>query len=151
MLDKYGNDLDYWYYCPICGQSRLPSCGYCPRHKKTKLVRSLYKDEYYRKLLADKGDYISSGFDVVTEQEIKTNPLFDEFEYKKRKDQTKPLVYTGSIYSEQNSNQPTCPTCHSTNIVKISDVKRAVHGIAWGFLSKTAFSQFECKNCGYKW
>lgn len=49
------------------------------------------------------------------------------------------------------ANQPTCPTCHSTNVVKISDVKRAVHGIAWGFLSKTAFSQFECKNCGYKW
>ena len=48
-------------------------------------------------------------------------------------------------------NIPKCPTCHSTNISKISGTKKAIHGIAFGLLSKTATSQFECKNCGYKW
>ena len=47
--------------------------------------------------------------------------------------------------------QPKCPTCGSTNIQKISDLRRGVHAVAWGLLSKTARSQFECKNCGYKW
>lgn len=57
------------------------------------------------------------------------------------------------VFENRNTvqNIPKCPTCQSDNVKKISDVKRAVHGIAWGFLSKTAFSQFECKNCGYKW
>ena len=46
---------------------------------------------------------------------------------------------------------PHCPTCNSTNILKISDLRRGIHGLAWGLLSNTARSQFECKNCGYKW
>lgn len=48
-------------------------------------------------------------------------------------------------------NMPKCPTCGSMQVAHISGAKRAAHGIAFGFLSKTAFSQFECKNCGYKW
>ena len=48
-------------------------------------------------------------------------------------------------------NAPTCPTCGSTNLKKISDLKRASHWLAFGFASKTAQSQFECLSCGYKW
>lgn len=51
----------------------------------------------------------------------------------------------------QTSFKPHCPTCNSTNISKISDLRRGIHGVAWGLLSNTARSQFECKNCGYKW
>lgn len=51
----------------------------------------------------------------------------------------------------QPQNIPKCPTCGSTNISKISGIKRAVLGYAFGLFSKTARSQFECKNCGYKW
>ena len=46
---------------------------------------------------------------------------------------------------------PTCPTCGSTNIQKISGLNRAAHGYMFGLFSKTAKSQFCCKNCGYKW
>lgn len=49
------------------------------------------------------------------------------------------------------SNIPTCPTCCSTNIQKISGLSRAAHGYMFGLFSKTAKSQFCCKNCGYKW
>lgn len=52
---------------------------------------------------------------------------------------------------QPNETVPRCPTCHSTNIRKISDLRRGAHAVAWGLLSTTARSQFECKNCGYKW
>ena len=48
------------------------------------------------------------------------------------------------------SNQPHCPICNSTNIKRISDLRRGIHAVAWGLFSKTARSQFECKNCGMK-
>lgn len=51
----------------------------------------------------------------------------------------------------QSPNTPKCPTCGSTNIQKISATKKAAGAIGFGLFSKTAKSQFECKNCGYKW
>lgn len=50
-----------------------------------------------------------------------------------------------------SNNLPKCPTCQSTHVVKISGTKKAVHGIAFGLFSNVARSQFECKDCGYKW
>lgn len=49
------------------------------------------------------------------------------------------------------SNQPKCPTCSSTNIHKISASKKLMGAIGFGLFSKTAKSQFQCYNCGYKW
>lgn len=48
-------------------------------------------------------------------------------------------------------NTPKCPTCGSTNISKISATKKLGGAIGFGLFSKTAKSQFECKDCGYKW
>lgn len=48
-------------------------------------------------------------------------------------------------------NNPKCPTCGSTNIEKISATSKAVGAVAFGLFSKTAKSQYKCKNCGYKW
>lgn len=48
-------------------------------------------------------------------------------------------------------NIPKCPTCQSQNVSKITSAKRITHGVTFGIFSKTAFSQYECKNCGYKW
>lgn len=50
-----------------------------------------------------------------------------------------------------SNNIPKCPTCQSANIKHISTARKAIHGMAFGVLSKTAHSQFECCNCGYKW
>ena len=51
----------------------------------------------------------------------------------------------------QEKHIPKCPICSSPNIHKISMSKRAVHGAMFGLFSKTARSQWECKNCGNKW
>lgn len=46
---------------------------------------------------------------------------------------------------------PKCPTCGSSDIKKISTTAKVVGAGLFGLFSKTAKSQFECKNCGYKW
>lgn len=51
----------------------------------------------------------------------------------------------------QQQNIPHCPTCGSTNIKKISATSKVVGAGLFGLFSKTARSQFECKDCGYKW
>lgn len=58
---------------------------------------------------------------------------------------------TQSLSQSPQPNAPHCPTCNSTNVKKISSIRRGIHAISWGLLSTTARSQFECKNCGYKW
>lgn len=50
-----------------------------------------------------------------------------------------------------NPNIPKCPTCSSTNIEKISSFDKAAGAVMFGLFSKTARSQFKCRNCGYKW
>lgn len=47
-----------------------------------------------------------------------------------------------------------CITCQSTNVVKISAGQKMGHVLAFGIFApafKKVRSQFECKNCGYKW
>ena len=51
----------------------------------------------------------------------------------------------------RSANRPTCPTCGSTNVEKISTAAKVGGAAMFGLLSKTARSQFKCKNCGYKW
>lgn len=51
----------------------------------------------------------------------------------------------------EEENLPKCPTCSSTNIEQISSFDKAAGAVMFGLFSKTARSQFKCKNCGYKW
>lgn len=66
-----------------------------------------------------------------------------------------PTEFNGEIdifkTSQAQISSPKCPTCGSTNIKKISGTSKAVGAVAFGLFSKTAKSQFKCKNCGYKW
>ena len=52
---------------------------------------------------------------------------------------------------EQSKNVPKCPTCGSTNVNKISSVKKATGFFAVGIFSSNFGKTMECKNCGYKW
>lgn len=64
---------------------------------------------------------------------------------------TKIIDCTKKYDNNTNINQPKCPTCSSTNIHKISASKKLMGAIGFGLFSKTAKSQFQCYNCGYKW
>lgn len=50
-----------------------------------------------------------------------------------------------------NANVPKCPTCGSINIQKISASAKLGGAMMFGIFSKTAKSQWKCRNCGSKW
>jgi len=56
-----------------------------------------------------------------------------------------------TLLTDREKAKPKCPTCGSTNIEKISTIARGMSLGMFGLASKTARSQFMCKNCGYKW
>ena len=141
------------YYCPICGQYAFPNtriCPYCINYIRP--CESLHDENYYyeksEQLVGDK----SYSRQILIDEEVSKNPLYNpntevhnaEVEFEKMKKE---------IFSPKaaESNVPKCPTCGSTDIKSISTLKRAAHAYAFGLFSKTARSQFECRNCHYKW
>lgn len=51
----------------------------------------------------------------------------------------------------RESNTPHCPTCGSTNIQKISGMKRWFSVGLFGLASSDVGKTMVCKKCGYKW
>lgn len=110
--------------------------------------------------------------EIILIDEIATNPLFNKEaclrrlkrealrykeEIKKREqeapqDDSKSIEWAYPQYkkTQKASNIPKCPICGSTNLKKLSIIKRGLHAYAFGIFSKTAFSQFECMSCHYK-
>jgi len=90
--------------------------------------------------------------DLVILEEVKEYGLFDSQKYELYQSRLTNQAITSMNKEKQASqNIPKCPTCGSQNIEKISVLSRATHAYAFGLFSKTAKSQFKCKNCGYKW
>ena len=53
---------------------------------------------------------------------------------------------------EVSDDLPKCPTCHSTNIQKISGGSKAVKVALFGIFAAGAISKtFKCNKCGYQW
>lgn len=139
-------------YCPVCGRNTFnrENCPMCNTIIHT--VESKYDRGYYINKSKEQYSIPDNYWEVLHETEIATNPLFNQAEYERVKDM--PWKRKDDSYPKEtssNPNVPRCPTCQSTNIKKISVAKRATHGFAFGIFSKTAFSQFQCNNCGYKW
>lgn len=55
------------------------------------------------------------------------------------------------IQNQPAQNIPHCPTCHSTNIERISSGKKTGGFLGLGVLNSNFKKTFKCKNCGYKW
>lgn len=121
---------------------------------------------YYEQLSTHQYGDSSHWKEIFVEQELSKNPMFDRNKYlcscQRQAERDRRIAERNArqAYREAHPEefkpappkpQPKCPTCGSTNIRKISDLRRGIHGVAWGLLSTTARSQFECKNCGYKW
>lgn len=101
--------------------------------------------------------------DLITLKEISNDKEFLEAMIKLKKNdpieyQLKMSQFKNQLQQQENNNQaaqqdtsvPKCPTCGSTNIEKISGIKRWVttglFGVASGDLGKTMV----CRNCGFK-
>ena len=148
----------YRHYCPICGSFALESrkyCGIC----KNYITPATSKEEgiyYLKKSEKIYGDPKHS-WDILFDEEIQHNPQFSKAIYneiiareKERKQKESLQNSIKQMQARQNPNQPKCPICNSTNVQRISTLKRASHAYLFGLFSNTAKSQFECLNFKYK-
>lgn len=142
------------YYCVICGTTVFPDQNICPNCKNYIVPKeSIHDSEYYRnKSMKLIGNY-SYWNQILIDEEVSQNPEFNpnttiHNAEKAYEDKMEQIFKPKSV---SNPNQPKCPTCGSTNIEKISTTSRVTHGLMFGLFSKTARSQFKCKNCGNKW
>ena len=65
--------------------------------------------------------------------------------------QINPIEFKQAQENLKQQNIPKCPTCGSTNIEKISDMKKAAGFLTVGVFSKNFGKTYHCKNCDYKW
>lgn len=158
------------YCCPVCGahssdlikDTHCFWCGKC--FANIDLYIAKYSIDYYCEeakkrfppdevgYLGERGEY---RWGEILLEEVAQNPLFDkklsESIRKKKQEEWESRPAYVPPKNSLVSNLPKCPTCGSTNLEKISDIKKGVHAVAFGIFSKTAFSQYKCRNCGYKW
>jgi hypothetical protein len=150
----YGYDVDkYYYYCPICGYEYHYGMETCYYHKDQKFIQSKHPKEWYEEVAEERrikeNKPIIMAFNILKEEYMQ-NPLFDIDSYNSINKKNMQNLYNNINNNSNNSNQPHCPLCNSTNIRKISSVKRGVHAVAFGLFSTTARSQWECLSCGNK-
>lgn len=141
-------------YCPICGfcqnilnNNRQLKCPNC--FSDVEFIESIHPQQYYRdKSIKIYGDDFIHARQVLIDEEISNNPLFDPEKAKiTTVEDRQKEIFLNNISTK---NSPKCPICSSTKIHKISSIKRVTHAYAFGLFSKTARSQFECENCHYK-
>lgn len=152
--------------------------GICVRCKEgTELIESKFDEEYYKKQSMlkygnDRHDWEFMYYELRDLGVIDIGKLkqtffrmhcyedeFVDFQYENRLngDDINNYYYKpDDIYSSlkpkyEEGHVPKCPTCGSENVKKISTLSKIAGGAMFGLLSKTAKSQYQCNNCGYKW
>ena len=65
-------------------------------------------------------------------------------EYREENEET---AFEGYIHESKS----TCPTCGSTNVEKISAIKKVIGGAMFGLFSSDVRNMMHCNSCGYKW
>ncbi len=145
-------------FCPSCG-NRLGNKAeqVCNRCKlKVIPVKTKYDYTYYMELAKERYPESLTPMAAISIEDEEIAEYVKEHDSiyhplrKKLYNETPPEPYKEEPVVQPQKNVPKCPVCQSTNIVKISGMKRALHGHALGLFSKTARLQFECKSCGYK-
>lgn len=141
-------------YCPACGSEvNIITCKCNRCETDIKPFESEFDLKYYMEESNKKYGHSGNFYNILEEREIFSNPHYNAGKYNKAKEiESENSIKTfNKINNMNNNNIPKCPTCQSTNIKKISSTRKVAHGLTFGIFSKTAFSQYECNNCGYKW
>lgn len=132
-------------FCPKC-EGRyfddMEFCSECYGGNKIELVTEM---EFKTKT--------GKGFATLKQLEQEERETANEYLKEHPEKNIKPRRIAKPNIKQINSNEfiPKCPTCSSTNIEKISGADKMLGAVVFGLFSKTAHSQFKCKNCGYKW
>lgn len=164
------DENNYYYSCAYCGEfypsiwcnmksstatphTRLKYCFSCKND--IKLIKSKHECDYYldraEESYGRKIGITDVAKSIFLEEEVKTNPLYNEESVERRKEHEYNRTLRNAFRNTVDTNKPKCPTCGSTNIKKISSASKVAGAALFGLFSKTARSQFCCGNCGYKW
>ena len=153
-------DLDVQRYCPRCGkdysksknQQGIMTCEFCGSEIESSNM--LVAD--FSKLWQEEKEKLGIGIPETSEPIerliVKTFLLddarFNEGLFNKR---WHPEQYKPEQKKVVEKNVPKCPTCQSSNIIKISGTKRWFSTGLFGLASSDVGKTMKCKNCGYKW
>lgn len=85
------------------------------------------------------------------EKEREIDKELAEFHYKQSCEKFAKNIAQMQKDKDKQNCIPQCPTCGSTNVVKISLGKKAVGGALVGLYSSDIRNTMHCKNCGAKW
>lgn len=134
-------------YCPKCGNQGIyengnEKCQYCG----TKELPTKY--DWDKWLFGC--EYPDNLAEIIFDEYIKDNPLFDENLYEQREGKEK-LLQKATLDKQIETNKPKCPTCGSTKVHPISSGKKALGFLTIGIFSSSFGKSYECENCKYKW
>lgn len=127
--------------CPKCEGRYFDDMHYCTECYGGNVIELVTPEEYKNKT--------GKGFETLNK--IKLEREIKDKEYEKKHPIRQRHYQSYSKQETVEVNIPKCPTCSSTNIEKISSFDKAAGAVMFGLFSKTARSQFKCRNCGYKW
>ena len=135
--------------CPECGNqvsdkaNQCIHCGY-PLRDKDGIYETINGIEYDLSFLKDiKGTkvdripYIQRVSDLTGLDKVDSVFLISKL--------------VGHFPQSKDENKPKCPTCQSTNIVKIDALERVASVTMFGLFSKKINKTFKCNNCGHTW
>ena len=117
--------MSFYKYCPKCGNiisiDNISNCNFC---------NELYITTNYKWSFDDISNDPKKR-EIILEEYVKPNPLFDEELYNKRialeKAQQQATLDMMRMKKQQaqRANVPKCPTCGSTNVERISTAQKA--------------------------
>lgn len=143
----------YYFYCKCCGKIHESGQYMCDKCGAIETYVICNHELDYYKSLSEKlyGDH-KHWYEFLI-PEIKSNKEFDEQKFNRiDPDEAYRSTYKIPTYFDENSHQcyPRCPICGSTNIQKISGMRKTASAILFGIFSTDIGKTFKCKNCGIK-
>ena len=126
--------------CLDCGELYLNNsqikCSHCNSENTEIINSSITMGEYFKICnISKNGNFIKTMIELYDTDTIEYQLKMQQF----------------NNQNQNMSNTPKCPTCGSTNIQKISASAKLGGAMMFGIFSKTAKSQWKCRNCGSKW
>lgn len=145
--------------CPKCGEiNKATECPLC----KTDMVDCHCTEDEFVDIMLQGDAVLNKWKKKMREQYTLGGIAYDEKTYmvrnnadeEYRKEQlqymTQEQLDSPTNVNIQN-NKPECPTCHSTNIKKVSLTSKASSVALWGLFSQKVKKTWHCNNCGYEW
>ena len=124
--------------CPKCANFKI--AGTCPFCNVQCVETDITRDEYWAMSERQKEELINHFIETL---------IKDTYDPKAR--EYREANEHAPFWNYVPESKPTCPTCHSQNVQRISGIERGASVIGFGLLSNKINKSFKCRSCGYTW